>query len=95
VWISHNPGASTATVQITSFGRDLSSDIYCHDRFADDWVQNDDNNLTTRVAWSTLNGTKPFTIGGSDHVADQNGRSVTRQLSITLRPVDQNGRPLS
>lgn len=95
VWIFHTPGGRTAKIQIPDFGRDAPSDAYCHDRFADDWVQNDDRNLNTQVAWSAVNGTKPFTVSGSDHVVDQNGRSVARQVTITLEPVDKDGRPLS
>lgn len=93
VSISHDDGAATATVQITAFGRDLEGDIYCHDRFADDWVHGDDPSLSTTVPWSEIVGSTPFTITASDDVNDGT-RTVSRQVSVTLRPVDENGNPL-
>jgi hypothetical protein len=94
VGISHDPGAAEATVQIGTFGRDLNGDIYCHDRFGDGWVSNDDQNINVKVPWSQLTGTDPITISGSDSPSDTY-RSVSRHVSITLQPVDIDGSPLA
>lgn len=91
--ITHDDGAPTATVQITAFGRDLAGDIGCHDRFADDWVHGDDSVLTSTVPWGAVVGSAAFTVTASDDVNDGT-RTVSRQISVTLRPVDENGNPL-
>jgi hypothetical protein len=93
LFIFHADGAPTATVQMNAFGRDLEGDIYCHDRFADDWAHGDDSQLNAIVPWSELVGSAPFTITASDDIADGD-RTVSRRISITLRPVDENGNPL-
>lgn len=41
----------------------------------------------------TLDGTAPFTVHGSD-TYDVDGYSITRDLTITLQPTDEDGNPL-
>jgi hypothetical protein len=94
VGISHDPGAPEAKVQISAFGRDFPDDAYCHDRFEDDWVSNDDQFINVDVPWSELSGNQPFTISGSDSPSDPY-RAVVRHITITLKPVDIDGSPLA
>lgn len=93
VQISHNPGDASATVGFLAYERTLDGDIFCHDRFGDDWVAGDDSWVNAQVPWSELTGTQPFTVTASDSIND-GSRSVARQISMTLQPVDVDGSPL-
>jgi hypothetical protein len=45
------------------------------------------------VPWSTIAGTRPFTVSADDTPNDPN-HQVTRSRTITLQPVDRSGSPL-
>ncbi|MGH2889120.1 MAG: hypothetical protein ACRDNJ_05795 [Solirubrobacteraceae bacterium] len=94
VQISHTSGAADATVGFLAYARTGEGEIACPDSLGDDWVSGDDQWVNAEVPWSELTGKQPFTITASDSPSDAL-RSVSRQVSITLQPVDVDGTPLS
>jgi len=91
VLVSHDDGAPTADVSLTAYGRDIN-DFFCHDEFADDWVQGDNQPLSETVPWSELTGPGSSELDFSQDVNDGQ-REVKRQLTVVLEAVNQDGSP--